>query len=213
MKHSYYANGEIKPYFRGFLHLISLCLFPLTIIPLFWYCDNYDKFLSISFYKFSILLTLLFSTLFHNYKWKLSTELILQKFDHASIILVCFYSWYPISFIYLKNYYFINISFYLSIIFYFYIVFISNSYKIIFYIISASFILLYLPIIFPLLTSFEIFNLFFIYIFYILGLLTYQYKFFDFYPFIFGYHEVFHVFVIISFILTYITNISIITRN
>jgi len=213
MKHSYYTYGEIKPYFRGFLHMISLFIFPITIIPLFWYCNTYDKILSIFFYKLSIFLTLLFSTLFHNFKWKLSIEKLLQSLDHASIVLVCFYCWFPVSFIYLKNTYFFTITFYSSIILYLYLAFISSKYKTICYIYSASIIMFYINILIPLLTSFEIYNLILIYSFYILGLFTYHFKWFDFYPLIFGYHEVFHIFVIISFILTYIVNISVISRN
>jgi hemolysin III len=213
MQHRYYADGELKPFFRGFLHMLSLFFFPITLFPIFYFCENLNEIIGVLIYKISMGLTLLFSSLFHIGDWSLNTERKLQSIDHANIILDCTLGWFPFAFIYLKDTNFILIISLITIILYIYLAFISSKNKSLCYILACSSVMFYMKDIIPLLTTFEIVNVVLIYTFYISGLIIYHTKILDFFPTIFGYHEVFHVLTVGAFLCTYLTNLSLVIRN
>lgn len=211
--HRHYADGEIKPLFRGILHLICLFICPITILPLLYYCNSFLEFISILIYKLSVFTCLFFSSIFHIGNWSLETEKKLQMLDHAGIILVTTFSWAPIGCIYLFNTSFIYVVPIITIILFYYNGFISSEYRILCYLISGGIFINYIELIYLSLTFSEILFVILTFIQYLFALYIYNTKSFDFIPEIFGYHEVFHIFIVGGFITTYLTNLSVVIRS
>ena len=94
-KHVFYANGRVKPPIRGLIHLMGC----FVIMPILWiyflrkYTLNKTNLLSMSLFTMGCCLCWFFSFIYHFFDFKLTTEIILQKFDYAFIFLKIFCLW------------------------------------------------------------------------------------------------------------------------
>jgi hemolysin III len=84
-----YATGEHKPMMRGVLHGL---LAPFFIYELFLSCEET---LGWRMYVLSMTSCFTLSGIYHLGNWSLNTELIIQKFDHLFIFILCACSYTP----------------------------------------------------------------------------------------------------------------------
>eukprot|EP01041_Mallomonas_annulata_P001465 gene1465-2816_t len=87
--HLLYCEGAHRPLFRGVLHFISTLVLPLGL----WFLIQESKGSPISitasvFYIFTNLFCYGFSWIFHIGTWSAKTEILLQKLDHCGIALL-----------------------------------------------------------------------------------------------------------------------------
>ncbi len=205
-----YCEGRNKPRFRGVMHMIFFFLNPLGLL----YLKNH----SISFIGdvasyvvcFTIATCLGISGIYHKLKWRKNDEIFLQKLDHACISLVAAGSYFPLA-LFMMNFekgILLVLLLILSCICTFMWILQGRQ--------SLVPLLICTCIAFPFLISVEtsimIQSLSVIFI-YGIGMCIFKMRKPDPYPNVFGYHEVFHVFVIISMIMTYFVHSQTVSRK
>jgi predicted membrane channel-forming protein YqfA (hemolysin III family) len=93
-----YCEGAHKPVFRGYFHALALLLFPYIV----WkYWDLTNKTGGFAFYLamflfFSGFATILTSALYHTVNWNVEQEILINKMDHAILMIFVMSIFYPV---------------------------------------------------------------------------------------------------------------------
>jgi hypothetical protein len=193
LESNYYCLTKEKPLLRGILHFILLLSNPILFIN-FLYNYDYSMIVLISFE-----IKLFFSSLYHLtyifYKYNIKQEIILQNFDHFGINLLLFTIFIPILYK-LKLYLFISIYLFIMFVAYFY----TNNYMF-FGIYNGLIPFIVLPYELSKISYYLSFLSITALSFNIIGFTIYYLKSYKFYYkniYIFGYHEIFHLFTCTS---------------
>lgn len=207
-----YCEGRPKPKYRGVSHIL---LFPFTVlgfVVLASLTNDNIGILSAFLVSFTCAICLGVSSMYHIITWNKNQERFMKRLDHSCILLVAYGSYFPLCFYTLDKYYG---SLFL----------ISNTLLLIF-----GFIWIFSdkPSLFPiLLSTFAAFPFFYLialnkgYVYaltaigiiciYGIGLVVFKMEYPNPYPKVFGYHEIFHLFVICSMFLTHIIHYKTLT--
>jgi|LauGreSBDMM110SN_4_FD.fasta_scaffold67853_1 hemolysin III len=218
-----YCEGRAKPYFRGFFHLITtVILMPFYFYFTYQQIDNIHELIAVAILYGGSYFSFGTSTLFHCFKWDKHTEISLQKLDHSAIFIniACVYT--PVSLVLLnQNYNKVYLAVLVTLIltwiaalFGVYHVYNFRSQRMKLWVGTILLSLPAYPILSTCLTKFERRMA-------ILGLASYaigayifskRFKFIEaFCPLVFGYHEIFHAFTILSFTCTILLLYSVIS--
>lgn len=197
-----YCEGRHKPTYRGVLH--SCVSLPLPIIGfavLYTKCKDVLALMCACITSLCIFSCLFTSTLWHRGNWDKKTETFIWTLDRACIMLVCFGSYIPFAFYAVPNDVGIYFALYISVTTVCGFIWIMNGgHEFYPHLISGSSLLTIIAYIkdynVALHSSLNLFI-------YFIGLVIFLSKKPDLYPNTFGYHELFHVFVVISMIYTF----------
>jgi hemolysin III len=197
-----YVEGRHKPKYRGVLH--SITAFPIPIIGfaiLFTKCKDVLSLFCATTTSLCIFTCLVTSTLWHRGNWNREAETFIRTLDRACILLVALGTYLPLSFYALPK----SIGYYFALYvcvttvcgftwiikggheFYPHLITCSSLLTIITYITDYSIALHSSIILFI----------------YFIGFIVFLTKKPALCPNVFGYHELFHVFVVISMVYTY----------
>lgn len=195
--YTYYATGDIKPYFRGKLHALYTLLLPFYIYKLFSIAHNKNQKIAAISFSTGSLICYFVSSIYHCGGWKPKTEYLLQKIDHMCILLLIagITLPYAITFKNKSHIYFIIINT---------IVGMYINYKKkqkgamttkhgIFHIIGILSCLIYIKKIHNLFPKYHIILFYISILKYFISIYIYKYRLLNISPYIFGYHESFHV--------------------
>lgn len=212
-----YVEGMLRPTCRGVLHmLVSVFVLP----PAFWYilreCNgNMYGIVSSSLYVLSVLFCYGISALFHVGRcWSAQSEILLQKLDHAGIAITSVGTFLPSIFLLFpvaEGALFLIIL--LALLGYNVYSIVKLRPSVIALAVIPAVSVLFLPRIWVTFTSFELTMYFSIVIFKFCGTLVYVYQRPDPIPKVFGFHEIFHTFVVLAGSMIYLANFSIVRRT
>lgn len=219
-----YCEGRAKPYLRGFFHLVSTTI----LMPYYYYyfmypqIDKIYEFVAVAILYGGSYFSFGTSTLFHRLEWNKHTEIQLQKLDHCAIFIniACVYT--PVALVlfnqnYDKLYFPVIVTLiltWLAASFGVYHVYNYRSQRMKLWVSTIFLSVPAYPMLSSCLTKFERTMA-------IIGLASYafgayifskRFKFIEsFCPLIFGYHEIFHIFTVLSFTCTILLLYSIIS--
>lgn len=216
-KDSQYLCGGMKPLFRGSLHeFVSYFIFPVYAYLLFFISDDILSFVSSTILVLSTFSSYFSSYMYHRINWRyVEIEKFIQKIDKACIYFNISGS-YSICAILLLPYYksipFLCLSWFLC---YrgIYNLICKNRDSVVNYLLPGSVICFILPDVISILPTHELYCILMNFVCYILGTYIYVYKKLDIFPHVFGYHEVFHVFITIGGLLTMYVSYNITYRH
>lgn len=210
-----YCEGLPKPALRGILHLICSLLLPFGM----WHLvkeSNGSTIGSIAavVYVFTNIFCYGFSALYHVGKWSIQKEILLQKVDHCGIALLSAGTFFPASILLLPSE--VGLLFFLST----FSSFLWTCYHIVHLrpsslrqIIVIGTLLPFMPFLSPLMNNIEFWGTILTIMFQAIGLTIFSFRQPNPWPTVFGYHEIFHVFVVLAGICVYFINWSIIRRT
>lgn len=210
-----YCEGLEKPTCRGWSHLFCACLLPFGM----WHLvteSNGSTIGSIAavVYISSNIWCYGFSALFHVGRWSVSTEIFLQKMDHCGIAILSCGVMLPVSLLLLSPV--------VGGLFAFLSVttccwacwnIVNLRPSVIRLIVVACVLVPFIPFCYYRMNELEFRTMLSTYIFQAIGLAVFLNKFPDPFPKHFGYHEVFHIFVIFAGVCVYLCNWSVIRRT
>lgn len=210
-----YCEGLPKPALRGVLHLICSLVLPFGM----WHLvqeSNGSTLGSIAavVYIFTNMFCYGFSALYHVGKWSIQKEILLQKLDHCGIALLSAGTFFPASILLLPSE--IGLLFFLST----FSTFLWTCYHIINLrpsslrqILVIGTLLPFMPFLSPRMNNIEFWGTILTIIFQAIGLSVFSFRRPNPWPSVFGYHEIFHIFVVLAGICVYFINWSIIRRT
>ena len=196
-----YCEGSSKPLFRGYLHWFGILGFIITFFLLYEKCNTVSKKIIFSVWIFINIIVCKTSVILHTYDLNPIQEIRIQKLDHIMIYINIIN--HLIQYIFLFN--FKDISLYYAYFILFISIIISSigiyltikcekkNHHLFFSLIS---LIIIVPLILKNYSKKNIFYFIFIWFFIIIGLIAYNIK----VPIsdIFGYHEFFHLFTLVS---------------
>jgi hemolysin III len=95
-----YCEGRTKPIFRGFFHLIGLMvLVPLWVNEILPHINEHHEQVALTSLVIGSVICWGASALFHTIPWSLKEEIRWQKFDHAAIFLKIAFMYTPFAFL------------------------------------------------------------------------------------------------------------------
>lgn len=197
-----YCEGRHKPKFRGVLHASAALPLPaIGFTVLLTKCNSTLSVLCAFLTSICMFLCLATSGMYHCNNWKKETELFIKDLDHACILFVALGSYLPLSFFALPT----NIGFYfamyvISTVFCGFAWIMNGGNALIAHLISGSAILFVLKYFY---NKWLAFHIFMVVVIYTIGLIIFKSQKPILFPDTFGYHELFHVIVIVSMIYTY----------
>ena len=202
-----YCEGNYKPLFRGYLHYVAIAILVVQFYPLYNLCKTIKQKLIISSWILINIFTFTISIIFHTYDLNPIQEINIQKIDHLMIYINTLN--HIIQYLFLYNFDKESITIYYS----YFILFVSLSivilgiylifsckkkyYHIIFLLIP---VILLIPLVINIFKPIQSIYFFIIWVVMLLGLIIYNIQ----KPIsnIFGYHEYFHIFTIVSLIFS-----------
>ncbi len=199
-----YCEGRMKPTLRGIFHFYALFFLPFGFYILYSNAITHGATLTSILTPLSSALCLGTSAAYHRLSWSRSNEIFIQKFDHACILFVAFSSYFPLYIFAMPSNdgYFLLLCNLISLLGGFIWILLGKR--------SLPPILISVGIPFPLfpmiyqhlglITSILSFS---VILFYGIGMAIFKSKYPNPHPHYFGYHEIFHLFVIFSMILTF----------
>lgn len=212
-----YCEGRHRPVLRGYIHLVCFLVWPFAMykMHLLTNGNNYAE-IVVFIYGLTNLFNKGCSAVFHIGNWSLETEILLQKIDHSFCSVLSAGVMLPLALLVFPSKIgnvFIAI---LIILCTWNIQFIIQSKPSVLrqLTIPGSLLLFMYPFYngFELMTNFEIQMIILTIITQFIGVIIYANEMPNFSLKYFGYHELFHVFEVISSIFIYLINISIIER-
>ena len=209
-----YCEGAPKPYLRGVLHLLCSLILPFGAIDFLRATHGVPIGVLVSIiYLISNLFCYGLSALLHVFKWSLKFEILIQKLDHCGIAIMSTGTIVPVSLLILplsQGILLLTVTVTACIIVCRDVFALKAS--VIKQIIVATTVVFFLPWLYYLLTPLELYCVAFCLLSKSIAVFVFINKFPDPFPSIFGYHEVFHVFVVIGGGCIYLCNYSIISR-
>jgi hemolysin III len=210
-----YCEGLPRPVLRGVLHLVCLLLLPFGMLHLVMESDG-SRLGSIAaiVYISTNIFCYGFSAMYHVGRWSAHNEILLQKIDHCGIAILTAGTFFPSSVLLLP----------IEIGFPFLIMTLSACIWTCYHIwhlrpsstrqiIVIATLLPFMPFLSPRMSTLEFWGTIFTMVFQVIGATVFLNKKPDPWPSSFGYHEIFHVFVVLAGICVYFTNWSIIRRT
>lgn len=211
-----YCEGQPKPYFRGFLHLIFAILLPFGIWHFYLEANGNRKAQIVGcFYVFTNFLCYGASALLHVGKWSVRSEIIVQKLDHCAIALLSMGTMYPVAFLLLDKYVGFSFAFLTTC------ACLWNLYYLILHARPSVFrqamvpatVLPFLPFCFLRMNYIEWSCTLLCIVFQSMGISIFVRKHPNPFPEYVGYHELFHGFVVLAGICVYLCNWSVVRRT
>lgn len=209
-----YCEGLPKPRFRGTLHLICSLLFPFGIYHLLNEANgSHLGRIAAIVYLTSNLFCYGSSALYHVGKWSVQNEIFLQKLDHCGIALLSAGTFFPASILLLdkKIGFLFFITTFTSCLWTCYNIFRSRPSSLRQILVIAT-LLPFMPFLYPRMNYIEFWGTVLTIVFQTIGLTIFSNGKPNPWPLIFGYHEIFHCFVVLAGICVYFINWSIIRR-
>ena len=210
-----YCEGLPRPVLRGVLHLVCLLLLPFGMLHLVMESDG-SRLGSIAaiVYISTNIFCYGFSAMYHVGRWSAHNEILLQKIDHCGIAILTAGTFFPSSVLLLP----------IEVGFPFLITTLSACIWTCYHIwhlrpsstrqiIVIATLLPFMPFLSPRMSTLEFWGTIFTMAFQAIGATIFLNKKPDPWPSSFGYHEIFHVFVVLAGICVYFTNWSIIRRT
>lgn len=210
-----YCEGLEKPVFRGISHLVCSLLLPFGLWHLIREANSsMTAEICATVYIITNIWCYGCSALYHVGRWSVQTEILLQKLDHCGIAALSTGTMVPLCILLLPKpvgYVFLSISTSLSLwtMWNIFQLSPSNCRQIM----VAGVILPFLPFCYSVMNYIEWRGCMSTIVLQIIGTSVFINHYFNFSPKYFGYHEVFHVCIILAGICVYITNYSIIRRT
>ena len=211
-----YCEGEHKPSCRGYLHWIPFIAFTIVFFKLIQICKTTKEIFFVSMWSLINIITFKISIILHTYELNPIQEIWFQKLDHIMVYINTFN--HIIQIIFLYNYkdisllysYFIFLITIISTLFGIYLVLSckKKDYQLFF---ASIPVFLCIPLILNHFSSKQKTYFFSIWFGILFGIITYNLKI----PIsdIFGYHEIFHFFTIISAIFSIMLQKSLLENN
>lgn len=210
-----YCEGLDKPVLRGFAHLCCALILPLGMYHLMLEANGNILGMIVAFlYTFSNIWCYGISALYHVGNWSARTEIFLQKLDHCGIAVLSCGTMLPVSVLLLSPLVggiFTVLSVGTCIWACWNIMNLRPS--VVRLAIVASVLMPFIPFCFVRMNTIEFTTMLLTYVFQSIGMSIFINKFPDPWPSIHGYHELFHIFVIIAGICVYLCNWSVIRRT
>ena len=210
--HSWYCYKRPKPLMRGVLHVLMVCVSPLWWTPMLRLCKTSEA-------KASVILSLMAKTAlfltsgaFHQGSWTFQQEKLVYRFDTAAISGMIAYSIAPIyALLVPEGWTFIAVSTLCAAIsaglaF----LDVSKNLRVASYLLQGG-VSTY-PLLSATLTLFEMHCLAMCGVFYVSGAMIYARENPEFFPKIFGYHEIWHLHVVLAAMASYAANVSVLLR-
>jgi predicted membrane channel-forming protein YqfA (hemolysin III family) len=192
IKENYYCLTKEKPLLRGIQHLLQF-----IIHPIFFYYYFYNISFAIPLFvglQIQLFFSLTYHLLYHLYKYNIKQEIFLQKLDHFGITI--FISSIIISYLQkINSYHYIYI--YIYILFSFGLFIIMRKNLIYYNIINSLFIIFLIPNYIAIINIYILLLSIFGFLLCLIGIYFYlkkSYKFIFYNTYIFGFHEIFHLF-------------------
>ncbi len=202
-----YCNGRLKPKYRGVLHAISFCFIPIGFYLLYKRSHSKAGIITSIVVTLAIACCLGISAIYHRLCWSDKYEILLQKIDHACILLVAGGSYFPLTLFCMPKFYGILlmiINFICCIMGFIWIL--KGKESLIPVLISSLLPLSFFGLVYRRL-SLKLFVMALSVIgIYGVGMVIFKTEWPDIWPEYFGYHEIFHIFVVISMLMTFIVH-------
>lgn len=209
-----YCEGAHKPKWRGWLHVLAVFMFPYIFWKFYELTAGTNHFYLAMFCVFAGFATMLISALYHTVCWTVSQEILINKLDHVSLILFTMSIFYPTLLLLLPShigYPFCAIITGLAL----WNVYSSfNHPPSLFRMMAVPFS--QVPVLYHYflhMTQIEWGAFWTSAISQILGVLGFVNEYTPFDPDVFGFHEIYHVSTIVSFVAAYVMNYSILGRT
>ena len=215
INHALYCEGAPRPYSRGMIHLFCAILLPFGLWHLIIEANNSRiGQLAAALYILSNLICYGFSALYHVGRWSIQTEILIQKIDHSGIAILSLGTMIPTSILLLPASFGIP---YLIITFIFALWTCISIFQLqpsVFkQILTAGTVVPFLPFFYFYMNQIEWYGTLATIVFQSIGLIIFMKHKPVLFPKYFGYHELFHLFVVFAGISVYIINWSIIRRT
>lgn len=210
-----YCEGLPKPLLRGVLHLACTLILPFAMCHLVAQSNGsrIGSFAAIA-YVGTNMFCYGFSGIYHVGKWSIQNEILLQKIDHCGIAILSVGTFFPTSILLLPRE--TGILFFLTTL----SVCIWTCYHIINLrpsslrqILVIATLFPFLPFIVPLMNKIECYGTVLTILLQIIGLTVFSHRKPNPWPSVFGYHEIFHLFVVLAGLCVYLVNWSIIRKT
>ena len=210
-----YCEGLPKPALRGLLHMICTLLLPFGMYHLILESNgSYWGYIAAIVYVSTNIICYGLSALYHVGKWSIQIEILLQKLDHCGIALLSAGTFFPASLLLLRSdigflFFMTTLSACLWTCYHIFTLKPSSLRQIL----VISTLLPFLPFLYPIMNYIEFRGTLMTIILQAIGLTIYSKMKPNPWPYTFGHHEIFHVFVVLAGICVYFINWSIIRRT
>jgi hemolysin III len=210
-----YCEGHEKPLFRGMSHLFSSILLLFGLVHLYTEANNnlVGQVVAV-LYVSSNIFCYGCSALYHVGRWSARTEILIQKLDHCGIAILGWGTNLIVSFLLLPSFsgfLLATSSFIISAWTCWNIINLRPS--IIRLVLNGVTLVPFLPQLYYLMDDFEFTCTLLVFLFQCLGLIVFTQRWPNPWPTVFGYHEIFHVFVIYAGACVYLANWGILRRT
>jgi hemolysin III len=211
-KHEWYCFGRHRPTYRGWLHGVMFISSPLWSIFMLYQCSTHSSRISAGLSLFAAFAQFGASSLYHRGNWKYKHEQIVQQLDFIAISLMIAYSLSPVYALLLNQGWKILAS---STVFAtlgagMTLLGASKPLRTLIYL--AQGVISSFPVVTVELNTFEMCALGVSLFSYLSGAFVYAFEYPDPSPNHFGYHELWHLLIVIAAMGTYTANISVIGR-
>lgn len=209
-----YCEGANRPLFRGVIHFICTFLLPFGLIEMIVVSNGcMTNVIASTIYISSNIFCYGFSSAFHLFRWSAKVEIFIQKLDHCGIALLSTGTIVPVSLLLLPTQLGLLLlgSTFCSCIWTCYYIF-QNKPSVWRQALTAGMLVLFVPFLYPIMNAIEFTCMISTMMIQIVGLVIFVNECPDCHKNIFGYHEVFHVFVSLAGLCVYICNWSVVKR-
>jgi len=211
-----YCEGDPKPLCRGVVHLLLSLLIPLGMWHLYGEAkDSIEGKIAGMVYLSCNLICYGSSALYHIGRWSVHTEILLQKLDHCGIALLSVGTMVPVCVLLLPfpvGFAFLLLSMSMCAVTCYFLLVLRKP-SALRQVLVAACVIPFIPFLYDVMTPIEWACMWLCMASQFCGLLVYLYKCPDPAPFVFGSHEIFHIFVSIAGVCVYICNWSVIRRT
>jgi hemolysin III len=209
-----YHEGMHKPYFRGVLHFILAFILPFGYVHFFMESNGNEYAIYTSFFYIS---TNIFcygmSGLFHTIEWPPQTEILLQKLDHCGIAILSVGTFLPVAVLLMEYPYgliFVAMLASTCTITCYYIL--NGQPSVVRQAMVPACLFPFIPYLYGVMTPFEFTCMICCIVFQVTGMSIFVNERPDYFPAVFGYHELFHCFVSAAGACVYLCNWSVVHR-
>ena len=210
-----YCEGLPKPALRGVLHLVCTLALPLGMWHLVTEANGsfYGKIAAVVYISTNMF-CYGFSALYHIGKWSIQNEILLQKLDHCGIALLSAGTFFPASLLLLPSDtgFIFFLTTFCTLLWTCYNIFLLKPSSLRQILVIAT-LLPFMPYLSPIMNYIEFRGTILTIVFQAVGLIIFSRGIPNPWPSRFGYHEIFHVFVVLAGVCVYFINWSIIRRT
>lgn len=213
--HPLYCEGMAKPKMRGMIHFVYALILPFALLHLYTEANgNFDGEISGVIFVLGNLYCVGISAMYHMVNWSMANEIFVQKLDHCGIAIYAASVNFPVSFLLLSQdqgaalllltvascawtcWHVLN-----------------NRPAVWRFVVVSSVIVLFFPVLFYKMTSFEFTCALLNALVQGIGMAVFVNRKPDPWPSVCGYHEIFHFICVVGMTITYLCNWSVIRRT